>query len=65
MEALEPTSRSYLRTLLVLGRASNLPTVWSNCLAGWLLGEGGHVVKLGMHQRHDVCAIDEDAVVRP
>jgi hypothetical protein len=29
-----------LRTLLVLGRASNLPTVWSNCLAGWWLG--GH-----------------------
>lgn len=30
-----------LRTWLVLGRASNLPTVWSNCLAGWLLGGGG------------------------
>jgi hypothetical protein len=29
-----------LRTLLILGRASNLPTVWSNCLAGWWLG--GH-----------------------
>ena len=28
---------SRLRTLLVLGRVSNLPTVWSNCLAGWLL----------------------------
>jgi len=27
----------YLRTLLVLGRVSNLPTVWSNCLCGWLL----------------------------
>lgn len=26
------------RTLLVLGRVSNLPTVWSNCLAGWWLG---------------------------
>src|SRR5436309_15155611 len=26
-----------LRTLLILGRVSNLPTVWSNCLAGWLL----------------------------
>jgi 4-hydroxybenzoate polyprenyltransferase len=25
------------RTLLILGRASNLPTVWSNCLAGWWL----------------------------
>src|SRR5687768_8115731 len=34
-------STSYLRTLLVLGRASNLPTVWSNCLAGWVLGDGG------------------------
>src|SRR3954466_334869 len=30
-----------LRTLLVLGRVSNLPTVWSNCLAGWWLGGGG------------------------
>ncbi len=31
-----------LRTLLVLGRVSNLPTVWSNCIAGWWLGGGGH-----------------------
>ncbi|MHC1767971.1 MAG: UbiA family prenyltransferase [Verrucomicrobiia bacterium] len=30
-----------VRTLLVLGRVSNLPTVWSNCLAGWLLSGGG------------------------
>ena len=30
-----------LRTLLVLGRVSNLPTVWSNCFAGWLLAGGG------------------------
>jgi len=29
------------RTLLVLGRISNLPTVWSNCLAAWLLNGGG------------------------
>src|SRR5712675_3038067 len=35
-----------LRTLLVLGRVSNLPTVWSNCLAGWWLGGGGNVEKL-------------------
>src|SRR5438046_8242023 len=33
----------YWRTLLILGRASNLPTVWSNCLAGWLLGGGGQI----------------------
>src|SRR5947209_12640498 len=25
------------RSLLVLGRISNLPTVWSNCLAAWLI----------------------------
>jgi hypothetical protein len=35
-----------LRTLLVLGRVSNLPTVWSNCLAGWWLGGGGNVGRL-------------------
>ncbi len=35
------TSTSKLRALLVLGRVSNLPTVWTNCLAGWLLGGGG------------------------
>ena len=35
-----------LRTLLRLGRISNLPTVWSNCLAGWWLGGGGNFWKL-------------------
>ena len=35
-----------LRALLVLGRVPNLPTVWSNCLAGWWLGGGGNVGKL-------------------
>ena len=35
-----------LRTLLILGRVSNLPTVWSNCLAGWWLGGGGNTGKL-------------------
>lgn len=30
----------HLRTLVILGRVSNLPTVWSNCLAGWWLGGG-------------------------
>lgn len=34
------------RTLLVLGRVSNLPTVWSNCLAGWWLGGGGNFARL-------------------
>jgi hypothetical protein len=36
------------RTLLVLGRISNLPTVWSNCLAGWLLGGGGEWSRFGV-----------------
>jgi UbiA prenyltransferase family len=36
----------WFRTLLVLGRVSNLPTVWSNCLAGWWLGGGGNYWKL-------------------
>lgn len=27
----------YIRSMLILGRVSNLPTVWSNCLAGWIL----------------------------
>jgi UbiA prenyltransferase family len=35
-----------LRALLILGRVSNLPTVWSNCLAGWWLGGGGNTAKL-------------------
>jgi UbiA prenyltransferase family len=34
------------RALFVLGRVSNLPTVWSNCLAGWWLGGGGNPQKL-------------------
>ena len=39
-------STPQLRTLLILGRVSNLPTVWSNCLAGWWLGGGGTLWKL-------------------
>ena len=35
-----------LRTLLILGRVPNLPTVWSNCFAGWWLGGGGNFGKL-------------------
>ena len=34
------------QTLLILGRVSNLPTVWSNCLAGWWLSGGGNFWKL-------------------
>lgn len=39
-------SAPQFRTLLLLGRVSNLPTVWSNCLAGWWLGGGGNYWKL-------------------
>src|ERR1035438_6002811 len=39
-------SAPQFRTLLVLGRVSNLPTVWSNCLAGWWLSGGGNFWKL-------------------
>jgi len=35
-----------LRALLALSRVSHLPTVWSNCLAGWWLGGGGNLAKL-------------------
>lgn len=39
-------ARPSVRTLLVLGRISNLPTVWTNCLCGWLLGGGGSELTL-------------------
>jgi hypothetical protein len=35
-----------LRALLALSRVSHLPTVWSNCLAGWWLGGQGNYGKL-------------------
>lgn len=40
------SARPSVRTLLVLGRISNLPTVWTNCLCGWLLGGGGSELTL-------------------
>ena len=39
---------SRFRTLLTLGRVSNLPTVWSNCLAAWILAGGGGGWRLGL-----------------
>ncbi len=35
-----------LRTFLALSRAAALPTVWSNCLAGWWLSGGGPLARL-------------------
>jgi 4-hydroxybenzoate polyprenyltransferase len=37
-----------IRIFSVLGRISNWPTVWSNCLAAWLLGGGGSPGRLGV-----------------
>lgn len=42
-----PTTPSW-RAWLVLARASNLPTVWSNCLAAGLLGGGLQTGRLGV-----------------
>lgn len=36
-----------LRTILVLGRVSNLPTVWTNVIAGWFLSGGEWSPELG------------------
>ncbi len=36
-----------LRTFLVLGRVSNLPTVWTNVAVGWFLSGGGWTAELG------------------
>ena len=43
---MRPETVQHLRTLLLLGRVSNLPTVWSNALAGWWLAGGGHPGRL-------------------
>ncbi len=36
-----------MRTLLILGRVSNLPTIWTNVLVGWFLCGGGWNAELG------------------
>ena len=43
MSSASTNGNSTVRTLLILGRVSNVPTVWSNCLAGWILGGRGTV----------------------
>ncbi len=66
-----------LRPWLILGRVSNLPTVWSNCLAAWLLGDGGpggrlatllagaSCVYLGGMFLNDACDVEFDRRHRP
>lgn len=48
-------SASHLRTLLILGRVSNLPTVWSNCFAAWTLAGGGAVPRLALVLASGTC----------
>ncbi len=64
-----------LRTLLILGRVSNLPTVWSNLIAGWwitggiygdghrllLLLAGGSLLYTGGMYLNDFCDAAFDA----
>jgi 4-hydroxybenzoate polyprenyltransferase len=37
-----------IRALLTLGRVAYLPTVWSNCVAGWWLGGAGNTHQLAL-----------------
>lgn len=38
---------SFLRTLLLLGRVSNLPTIWTNVAVGWFLSGGAWGAEFG------------------
>lgn len=65
------------RALLSLGRASNVPTVWSNVLAGWFLAGGGlewpllgmllgaTAIYLGGAALNDACDANFDRQYRP
>lgn len=65
-----------MRTHLVLGRLPLLPTVWSNCLAGWLLSGGSNLwaflalclgatcLYLGGVCLNDACDAQSDALHR-
>ena len=35
-----PRMRVFLNIILTLSRASNLPTIWTNCLAAWVINQG-------------------------
>jgi len=66
-----------VRVLLVLGRVSNLPTVWSNCLAAWSIAGGGKPTRFvslcagatllytGGMFLNDACDIEFDRKHRP
>ncbi|MCD6339560.1 MAG: UbiA family prenyltransferase [Verrucomicrobia bacterium] len=40
---MESPGKGEIKAWLALGRPANLPTIWSNCLAGWILGGDRHV----------------------
>lgn len=50
MRSKRDSSYGCIKALLLLGRVSNLPTVWSNCLAAWLLA-GGALLESADQQR--------------
>ena len=64
------------RAYLVLGRVSNISTLWSNCLCAWLLGGGGEfplflasvlglsLIYLGGMYLNDYCDADWDLEFR-
>ena len=66
-----------LRALLVLGRVSNLPTVWSNCVAGYWIGGWGPpavlallcfsatLLYVGGMYLNDACDVEFDREFRP
>lgn len=67
-----------IRTFLILGRVSNLPTVWSDLLAGWYLAGGsfapctfftvlivGSFLYTGGMFLNDFCDADFDSQYRP
>lgn len=73
----QPRTALTLHPWLVLGRISNLPTVWSNCLAGCWLGGwntpvavlslclGSTLLYIGGMFLNDVCDVRFDAQFRP
>ncbi len=75
MEIRSPLKRTFY-SLLILGRVSNLPTVWSNVLAGWYLSGAGsptHLIPLllgtsflyiGGMFLNDFCDVNFDRIYR-
>ncbi len=66
-----------IRTLFILGRVSNLPTIWTNCLCAWLLTGSGNrnefvvltvavsIMYVGGMFLNDYCDSDLDKQCRP